>query len=93
VIFNVKHFKIVQIKVELEAKYKNALINFAKLFNEAKLREKHALIYPIRIAGLTLNQAKELGFKASFKLWQSCLDQRKRNKSGFFRIFQNNKHL
>ena len=34
---------------------------------------------PLRTAGLTLNEVKELGFRVSSKLWKSCLDDRPRN--------------
>lgn len=61
-------------------KYKIALKGFAKLFNDAKQKEKHAYLYPIRRAGIPIKQAKELGFKVSFRLWQTCLNQTKRSK-------------
>ena len=59
--------------------YQTALKNFAKLFNEAKPKEKHTYLYPIRAAGISYSHSKELGFKSTYKLWNNCLDQSKRN--------------
>jgi len=56
-------------------KYKNALVNFGQLSNNAKQKDRHVYIYPLRQAGLTHKQANELGFKVSFRLWRSCIDQ------------------
>jgi hypothetical protein len=63
----------------LNFKYKQALKSFGRIFNAAKPKERHEFIFPMRIAGLTFKQARELGFNVSFRLWQSCLNQRKRN--------------
>lgn len=71
----------------LNRKYKNALVSFSKLANDAKQKDKHVFIYPLRSAGLTHKQANELGFKVSFRLWRSCLDQRTRNKGILFLFF------
>lgn len=64
----------------LNRKYKSALVGFSKLSNIAKQKDKHVFIFPLRSAGLTHKQAINLGFKVSFRLWRSCLDQRSRNK-------------
>jgi hypothetical protein len=74
----------------LNRKYKNALINFGKISNKAKQKDKHVYIYPLRSAGLTLKQAHELGFKVSLHLWGSCIDQSVRNKGNSFFLNQNN---
>lgn len=46
--------------LNLNYKYKKALINFGKIFNTRKQKEKHEFVYPIRSAGLTFSQAKNL---------------------------------
>ncbi len=68
----------------LNRKYKNALVSFGKLCNVAKQKEKHVYIYPLRSAGLSHKQATKLGFKVSYRLWRSCLDQSPRNKVKLF---------
>ena len=64
-------------------KYKIALKGFAKLFKDARPKERHAYIYPIRSSGLTILQARTLGFNVTSRLWQSCLNQSERNKGNF----------
>jgi len=61
-------------------KYKNALKKFADIFNKAKPKEKHQYIYPIRSAGISFSNAKELGFYVKKKTWLNCFDQSDRDK-------------
>jgi len=59
--------------------YKAALNGYAKMCNNTLNKKKHVYLYPIRSVGITYAHAKELGFKCSFNLWKSCLNQTKRN--------------
>ena len=43
---------------------------------------KHSNIRPIRLSGLTLNDAKSLGFEISKNLWKSCLYLEDRKLAG-----------
>lgn len=62
------------------AKYKLAMRGYAEIFNNAKIKEKHQYIYPIRWAKISFLQARELGFNVNRKLWINCLDRSIRNK-------------
>ena len=64
--------------------YKEALMNFAKLCNKSKQKAKHQFIYPLRSAGFTLSDTKNLGFKCSGWLWKRCLNQMERDKGKLF---------
>lgn len=61
-------------------KYKKALRGYAEIFNNAKPKEKHQYIYPMRIAGISLKEAKEIGFKVHSWMWKKCLDRSRRKK-------------
>ena len=64
--------------------YKAALNKMSVLFNNAKPKEKHVYIYPLRSSGITLNHAKELGFKCSKWLWKNCMNKAERNLGKIF---------
>lgn len=63
-----------------QTKYKIAMKGYAEIFNNAKIKKKHQYIFPIRWAGFSFSQAKELGFDIKRKLWLNCLNRSKRNK-------------
>ena len=68
--------------MDLISKYELALKQFAKMFNNEKLKYKYKLLTPIRKAGLTKKQAEKLDFKISKRMWQSCLNENVRNQGG-----------
>jgi hypothetical protein len=52
-------------------KYKRALKEFSRLFNETKQKEKHFLLRPIFKSGMSRRHAVELGFNATSYMWRS----------------------
>ena len=61
----------------IHSKYINALKNKSKMI--VKQKNQHYFIRSIRQAGLSLDEAKELGFQCGKYLWRTCLDQNERN--------------
>ena len=61
-------------------KYQKALKEFAEIYNNAKLKERHRFIYPIRISGIAFDHAKKLGFKVTHWQWNKCFDRSERHK-------------
>ena len=59
-----------------------ALINLSTFINNRKQKEKHHFIRPLRLAGLSLEEAKELGYKISNDLWANCLNSDERYLGG-----------
>jgi hypothetical protein len=49
---------------------------------KTKPKDKHFFIRPLRVGGLSRNQAKGLGFNLSDKIWKSCLIRNDRNLGG-----------
>ena len=67
-------------------KYQNALKGFSEMHNNAKLKERHRFIYPLRAAGISFVHVKKLGFKTSYWIWNRCFDRSERSK-GKIKIF------
>ena len=68
---------------KIALKSTNALENFAKVFNDYKIQKsKHLLLYPMKEAGFTIEEAKKFNFKISFHLWSLCSKEIVWNKRG-----------
>ena len=68
--------------LEHSPKPTQALINLSTAINNRKQKEKHHFIRPLRLAGLSLEEAKELGYNISKDLWANCLNTNERNLGG-----------
>jgi hypothetical protein len=69
----------------LQEKYLSALTNISNAVNDPKLvkiKSKHNFIRPLRLAGISLPDAREIGFECGKELWKSCLDINDRNLGG-----------
>jgi len=51
------------------------------------LKERHTIIRPIKKAGFTYSESRNLGFNISKKLWRTCLNENPRNL-GEYIVFQ-----
>jgi len=70
---------------ELQLKYVVALTNLSEtIYNTTlvKPKNKHHFVRPIRRAGISLNEAKGLGFRIGKTVWKSCLDTNNRHLGG-----------
>ena len=63
-------------------KHSDALKNYAKLYHAEKSKTKFKLLYPLKYAKFTLEEAKKFNFKASMNLWASCSNKMDRNLGG-----------
>ena len=68
-------------------KYQNALKGFSEMHNNAKLKERHRYIFPLREAGITLVHARKLGFKTSYWVWKRCFDRSERSKGNIEALY------
>ena len=66
----------------IAGKYHDALRNMSRPVNIVKSKNKHYFIYQLKLAGLTLNEVKNLGFLCGEKLWSSCKNTRERFHGG-----------
>ncbi len=48
-------------------KYQNVIKKFSSFFNNAKPKDRHKFIYPLRSAGISFSHAKELGYNIKKK--------------------------
>ena len=70
-------------KINLAKKYKEALSGLGEVINNSVTpKKKHSYIYPLRKAGISRQEAKNLGFKFSKHLWKSCTSTNFRNPGG-----------
>ncbi|RNA02663.1 ubiquitin carboxyl-terminal hydrolase 7 [Brachionus plicatilis] len=70
----------------LQSKYKTALRYFSRIYNEAKPKDKHQYLYPLRISGLKKKEAESLNFFSTSYMWQKCLNKNIRNIGGRKRL-------
>lgn len=61
-------------------KYQKALNGFADIFNNAKSKQKHKYIYPLKSSGITYVHARKLGYNVTTWLWKTCSDRSERKK-------------
>ena len=74
----------------IHSRYINALKNISDPVNSksiVKQKNQHYFIRSIRQAGLSLREARELGFQCGKHLWRTCLDPNKRHIGGRPYIF------
>lgn len=69
-------------KKQLLPSYEKALREYSFMFNQANPKYKYMYLNPIRKAGVSINDAKKLGFKTNFFTWKSCLNMNSRKKGG-----------
>lgn len=66
-------------------KYEKVLSKFAKIFNSAPCKKKYLYIRPLKISGLTISNARKLGFKTTYFMWKNCEITAPRLK-GFYKL-------
>ena len=69
-------------KNALAAKHFRALSLFGEMYNTKKKKLKHKYLYPVRKAGFSILEAKNMNFLTNKYMWKSCLNRRKRNNGG-----------
>lgn len=68
---------------DISHRFVDSLKGIAKTFNNnVKSKQKHRFIRPLRLAGLSRNEVKELGFKCGIKLWRDCYNTNERLVGG-----------
>jgi hypothetical protein len=66
--------------LSLFIKYKRALKGISRIYNDTKQKDKHFLLKPIYMSGISRMHARYLGFNASCNIWNSCKHSHIRNK-------------
>jgi len=66
----------------IASNHTSALKIFSTLFNKQKSKKKYKLLYPLKLAGFNLSEAKMFNFKAGEKMWKNCDNNLKRNNGG-----------
>ncbi len=76
-------------KQNLSLKYIQALRGLSTAVNNTQIvkqKKLHHFIRPLRLAGITMPEINELGFKCGKFLWRTCLNINERNLAGRPRI-------
>ena len=63
-------------------KYTKALQGISEIYNNANLKKRHTYLYPLRNAGLSFLETKNLGFNVTSWSWKQCLNRNDRKKGG-----------
>lgn len=66
----------------IAVKHTNALKDFALIFNAEMPKKRFKFLIPLKQAGFSLSEVKQLNFKAGGKIWKNCNNDKPRNKGG-----------
>ena len=69
-------------KCLLHVKHTRALQNYGQVYNSTPQKQRHKYLYPLRKAGISIQEARSLGFHATFHMWKSCTRTNERKKGG-----------